>query len=644
MSEEPHVHQLLHGYARGHRLLAFSTDVAGEVASLISTTSDAAPNYRPSSGDYLTGYGLPDGSWALARTWPALGADRPNTVWTHTLLVPASHIGRVSAWALADRLRKPDDIDDYSDYRAPIPIRDVTGRAATTSQDMAAAAVAAYLRTDVVLTAADRGDRESAALALWDQHWSPARRTLFFCTAPDVGVAHRPGQRVLRFTARETSEEPPSLPAIVADDLCRRTPFREWVHFVGSGERDTTHMATYAEAFLLLHEASPDARTIRRLEDLLASAGGTEQLRRLKRRMFSFDRGTPQWPVPPDVLLESLARGRLGELTTAEDASLHDWIGLAWRADPERVLEVLTAAQDREAVAASAKRTAAEAVATAFDDALVELLTPHSVEPAAGVVPHRVLPLLAQRDDEALWRSWAALPPAMRQATMAPFDAPADWTAAIRGVRDNADATKALLQLHPSAVTALTDDLASRPAAAQPPPFPIPDAAARIVAGEIAAVSQPRRIRALSHLASPAHLPRHADWASWRRALAKDRDPVTAAIAYLLGRRASSHAGIELAAVALGALYPLLARTEAPDVWSRIADRISGDRHSWDRCGRLVSDFSKTVARQDEKTAAKLVGLVNDQHHDAALALADALQRSKKSEPLWKAIANLVKW
>src|SRR4051812_8402900 len=101
------IHQFAHGYLRGHRLLTSSVDVTPAMLSTINRASDAAPEYRPSDGSYLTGYGLQDGSWAIARTWPALEADRPNTVWTHTLLVPSDLVGRVSIASLVKHLRHP---------------------------------------------------------------------------------------------------------------------------------------------------------------------------------------------------------------------------------------------------------------------------------------------------------------------------------------------------------------------------------------------------------------------------------------------------------------------------------------------------------------------------------------------------------
>src|SRR5690242_20748315 len=97
------IHQTVHGYQRGHRLLASSTELDQATASLIARTSDSAPNYRINDGPYLTGYALPDGRYVMARTWPAMSAERPNTVWTHSLILPRAG-GRGSGSALREIL------------------------------------------------------------------------------------------------------------------------------------------------------------------------------------------------------------------------------------------------------------------------------------------------------------------------------------------------------------------------------------------------------------------------------------------------------------------------------------------------------------------------------------------------------------
>ncbi len=65
---EPVIHQALHGYDHGHRLLAASRVIPEEDLRLIDRLSDASgPRAVAGNDGYLTGYPLPSGeAYALA--------------------------------------------------------------------------------------------------------------------------------------------------------------------------------------------------------------------------------------------------------------------------------------------------------------------------------------------------------------------------------------------------------------------------------------------------------------------------------------------------------------------------------------------------------------------------------------------------
>lgn len=83
------LHQTLHGYDNGHRLLGGSLEIEGRSAKTLLVMSDVSgSNLRASDESYLTGYPLPDSRfYAIARTWSAPEKSRPGCVWTHTLLL-----------------------------------------------------------------------------------------------------------------------------------------------------------------------------------------------------------------------------------------------------------------------------------------------------------------------------------------------------------------------------------------------------------------------------------------------------------------------------------------------------------------------------------------------------------------------------
>ena len=113
------IHQLLHGYRRGHELLVGSIRLPAVDGDLVTRLSDLSGTL---SGDakfssYLTAYPLPSGTfYALARTWPDKTAPREGCVLTHTLLIPTL------SWASSDdpfqfgvllTLKEPRLFDEY---------------------------------------------------------------------------------------------------------------------------------------------------------------------------------------------------------------------------------------------------------------------------------------------------------------------------------------------------------------------------------------------------------------------------------------------------------------------------------------------------------------------------------------------------
>src|SRR5579862_1649963 len=83
------IHQLVHGYEEGHRLLASSAQLPKEAVRLITVLSDlSGPEVYPDFEEYLTGYPLLDlRQFVFAKTWYAEEMPRPGCVWTHSLVI-----------------------------------------------------------------------------------------------------------------------------------------------------------------------------------------------------------------------------------------------------------------------------------------------------------------------------------------------------------------------------------------------------------------------------------------------------------------------------------------------------------------------------------------------------------------------------
>lgn len=125
------IEQALHGYNKGHGLLASSFPFKpNDDSSLMSVLSDWT-GYRDVSGEdaYMTFYPLSHGErYAFAKTWYAEEMERPGCVWTHTLIVDLNGLDRNFDFrVLKDYFRRPQK-DKYEIYRQKIEIKDFERR------------------------------------------------------------------------------------------------------------------------------------------------------------------------------------------------------------------------------------------------------------------------------------------------------------------------------------------------------------------------------------------------------------------------------------------------------------------------------------------------------------------------------------
>jgi hypothetical protein len=185
------VHQALHGYRRGHELIAGSVRLPPAVADLVTRLSDLSGSM--SSGweftSYLTSYPLSGaGYFALARTWEDKTAARAGCVLTHTLLIP------LDAWKVApdprafsdlfasveglrseERFKKPLQFDVKS-ARAPRPVSLPRGTAVDFVRKY-------YGEGHRPLAWFDCPEPEEAAWAIVRVLWPALREQFSWCTA-----------------------------------------------------------------------------------------------------------------------------------------------------------------------------------------------------------------------------------------------------------------------------------------------------------------------------------------------------------------------------------------------------------------------------------------------------------------------------
>lgn len=119
------IEQTLHGYNKGHGLIASSFLVRpNEDSSLMSVISDWT-GFRNESGEdsYMTFYPLSNGEkFAFAKTWYADEMERPGCVWTHTLIIDLKDMDRNFDFrVLEDYFRRPQK-NEYGYYLRKIEI------------------------------------------------------------------------------------------------------------------------------------------------------------------------------------------------------------------------------------------------------------------------------------------------------------------------------------------------------------------------------------------------------------------------------------------------------------------------------------------------------------------------------------------
>jgi hypothetical protein len=189
------VHQFLHGYSDGHRLIEGSVQLPPELARLMLKMSDLSGSSVVSGFErYVTGYPLePINAYALAMTWYAPEMPRPGCVWTHTIALRAETLASISSLLSLTKLfkrpkrgfLKSDYAETISFERSPVQVNAFEIDAAVVTDQLRWIFPAYYCSPNlkpVVLVAGDSEVFSDAIFALWSQQWPRLRKEFSFCT------------------------------------------------------------------------------------------------------------------------------------------------------------------------------------------------------------------------------------------------------------------------------------------------------------------------------------------------------------------------------------------------------------------------------------------------------------------------------
>ena len=182
------IHQAIHGYNDGHRLITSSLALDASDARIMLVMSDlAGPGMKPPPSGYLTGYPLEkSGRYVLSRTWSAPEMPRPGCVWTHSLIIENADLAQLnSARSLLDAFSRPAGMVSKLSFATPVDLSVEQQAAAVEPSERIQSLLQALYKSpnkQIVMASDDPHEDEEFALAIWMQQWPRLRRSFGFCT------------------------------------------------------------------------------------------------------------------------------------------------------------------------------------------------------------------------------------------------------------------------------------------------------------------------------------------------------------------------------------------------------------------------------------------------------------------------------
>lgn len=194
------IHQSLHGYSEGHRLLESSIKLPDEIARLMLRVSDlSGGSIFPGFEEYLTGYPItPLNLYVFARTWYAAEMPRPGCVWTHSLILQFKdfefipRLAHLTNLFVRPKLDKTDSKSPkisglYSNsIRFDLETNDIQVGVAESSLSIQLSdlvnALYAEKKRNLLIAASRSMSFEDSLLRLWSQQWPSLRSNFSFCT------------------------------------------------------------------------------------------------------------------------------------------------------------------------------------------------------------------------------------------------------------------------------------------------------------------------------------------------------------------------------------------------------------------------------------------------------------------------------
>lgn len=182
------INQALHGYQNGHQLLAASTSLSLSAKRLLLFQSDLNGSIVPGFENYITGYPIKESNlYVFARTWYAPEMERPGCVWTHSLIIDFSDIGKLPDLSVLTGFFKRPKYENYDFYDKSIEFivtLDRLEQRSEVSSDMKKIMTCLYEFPDKTCFLPQESSQkyEETILEIWNEQWPRLRRNFTFCT------------------------------------------------------------------------------------------------------------------------------------------------------------------------------------------------------------------------------------------------------------------------------------------------------------------------------------------------------------------------------------------------------------------------------------------------------------------------------
>lgn len=327
------IHQTIHGYRDGHRLLSSSISFNADASRLMLVLSDmSGPSMHPGFDEYFTGYPLPGSDvFVFAKTWSAPEMPRPGCVWTHSLLIPKEHISQINLSELAEKFQRPDRDRPESSAISSIAVEKRTNISNVNDIEESKASEilisVIFGQLNPVLIRVDGAAQvERLFFRIWEGLWSGARSRFSFCTGAlqprsisgtfldlqavprsiSPSLLRKSTKPVLLVDMEDVEVAKPWAAEVVRSNAQVGASFRSWIEALVGDDAKREIAPILAPIFGKLHQSNWDARTV--LVEIIASTTLEMETKCHLFRLILDKKGSEDGPVERGKLLLEICR------------------------------------------------------------------------------------------------------------------------------------------------------------------------------------------------------------------------------------------------------------------------------------------------------------------------------------------------